>query len=354
MESQIVPLSLRPRLVANWLILTAALILMMAAIGAITRLTESGLSMTEWRPITGMVPPYTDAAWQGEFDLYRATPEYIHKNADMDLAEFKNIYFWEWIHRQWGRLIGLFFILPLVGFWAMGWMSARATWALLLLLGLGCTQAFVGWFMVQSGLIDRPSVSHYRLALHLFVALMLYALLLWLALTIRPPGRLSMTFGARPASGWLKGHAIFALMMVVTTIIWGAFVAGLDAGLIYNEFPTMGDGRLVPIEMWHMKPNWLNIFENHAAVQFTHRWLAITTVLIVLSLTAHALLADIQGRAFPALAIVVLCQAGLGITTLLSGININLAVMHQIGAVILLGLMIVALHGVFRPVKLPA
>lgn len=336
----------RPYIIANWLFLVAAMVLAMAVIGAVTRLTESGLSITEWRPVAGAVPPLSVDDWQGEFTRYQATPEYQKKNLGMTLDEFKRIYFWEWVHRFWGRLIGLAFALPLLVFWLRGWLGARTTWWCFVLLALGGAQGFVGWFMVQSGLIDRPSVSHYRLALHLGCAALLYAGLIALAIHVR--GRaMGKRVEGPPAGPWLRAHGVLALLTLATTIVWGAFVAGLDAGLIYNEFPTMGTGRLMPVEMWHMTPAWINLFENHAAVQFTHRCLAAATVLAVLSLSAHALLVDQRGWIFPVLAVLVLCQAGLGIATLLTGVHLHVAVMHQAMGFVLLGAMVVAVHKLF-------
>jgi cytochrome c oxidase assembly protein subunit 15 len=336
------------RAVATWLLVCAGMIFLMAIIGAITRLTESGLSITEWRPVTGVVPPTTPQAWQAAFDLYRVTPEYIHKNAGMTLEEFKLIYFWEWLHRLWGRLIGLVYAVPLVIFWLKGWLSPRLTWWLLALLVLGGLQGFVGWFMVQSGLVDRPAVSPYRLAVHLTLAMTLYALVLATALSLWPR-RPSL---AAPAGWGLKLHGVLAMVALAATIFWGALVAGLDAGLIYNEFPTMGAGRLMPVEMWHLEPAWLNLFENHAAVQFTHRWLAVLTVMLILALAVHALLTNARGAVYPALAVMALVQAGLGVFTLLSNVQIGVATLHQAGALVLLALMVVALHGIFaRPRK---
>lgn len=336
----------RPYLVANWLLLCALMVFTMANIGAITRLTESGLSITEWKPITGAIPPTTVDQWQSEFSLYQATPEFKQKNMGMTLDEFKKIYFWEWTHRFFGRTIGLVFAVPFMFFWLMGWIPRGYTWKFYGVLLVGGLQGFVGWFMVQSGLIDRPSVSHYRLALHLLTALFLYGLLIWLALSVRARAATKPAPDEAPRrpSLLLRLHAVLALLMLMTTITWGAFVAGLDAGLIYNEFPTMGHGHLIPVEMWHLVPSWLNIFENHAAVQFTHRWLAMATVLVILALAAHALLADIPGWVFPGMALMVLVQAGLGIATLLSGVDIRLAVFHQAGAMVMLALVVAGLH----------
>lgn len=330
-----------------WLGLCAALIFIMCLIGAATRLTESGLSITEWKPITGAIPPLTAADWGHAFDLYRATPEYQHKNLGMSLAEFKTIYYWEWAHRFWGRMIGIVFLVPFIVFWARGLLSRGLTIALLGIFALGGLQGGIGWFMVQSGLIDRPSVSHYRLALHLSCALLLYGLIIWTALTLADR---SLQRSSISSFSWaFRIHALIGLGMVITTIIWGAFVAGLDAGLIYNEFPTMGTGRLVPAEIGHMTPYWINFFENHASVQFAHRWLGVSTVIMLLSLAAHGMLVSPHGRVivFPALAILSLTQGALGIATLLTGVNIYIAVAHQGGAVILLGLTIAVCHRAF-------
>lgn len=349
MESQISNSRVHPALVSRWLMLCALLVFAMAVVGAMTRLTESGLSITQWRPIMGALPPMSSTDWAHVFDLYQQTPEYKHKNMGMSLGEFKQIYWWEWGHRLLGRIIGLVFFVPLVWFWLMGWTPRGLTLKLQLLLLLGATQGFVGWFMVQSGLIDRPSVSHYRLALHLGIALLIYSILIWLALSVR------RLYNTRPLILpthvlCLRLHGILALLILAATIIWGAFVAGLDAGLIYNEFPTMGHGRLWPKEMWHLTPDWLNIFENHAAVQFIHRLLGIASVVMILSFVAHAMLRDLPGRRFPLVALMVLVQAGLGIATLLSGVNIYIAATHQAGALTLLGLMTACLHMVFtRP-----
>jgi cytochrome c oxidase assembly protein subunit 15 len=206
----------------------------------------------------------------------------------MSLPEFKTIYYWEWAHRFWGRMIGIVFLVPFSVFWARGLLSRGLTIALLGIFALGGLQGGIGWFMVQSGLIDRPSVSHYRLALHLSCALLLYGLIIWTALTL---ANRSLQRSSISSFSWaFRIHALIGLGMVITTIIWGAFVAGLDAGLIYNEFPTMGTGRLVPAEIGHMTPYWINFFENHASVQFAHRWLGVSTVIMLLSLAAHGML----------------------------------------------------------------
>ncbi len=339
------------KIIAQWLFVCAALIFILALIGAATRLSESGLSITEWRPITGVLPPLTEADWDQAFALYKATPEYAQKNMNMTISEFQTIFYWEWAHRLGGRLIGFFFLIPFIGFLIAGWIRWRLAFILLAIFALGGLQGKIGWFMVQSGLVDHPTVSPYRLALHLLCAMLLYSSILWLAFSLWARTSLSRpSIPCRPASWSLYFHTIIVLCALIITIIWGAFVAGLDAGMIYNEFPTMGTGHLVPVEMWHLTPPWLNFFENHASVQFTHRWLAISTILLILSLGVHGVLShDTSARLFGSLAIFSLIQGGLGIATLLSGVNIYLAVMHQGGAFILLGLLVATLHRLSDP-----
>lgn len=329
------------RAIAVWLLVTAGFVFAMTVIGAITRLTESGLSMVEWRPLVGTIPPLSDGEWQRVFDLYRQTPEYLYLNAGMTLAEFQNIFFWEWLHRLWGRLIGLVFLVPFLWFWLTGRLDRPLFWRLLGLLVLGGLQGLLGWFMVMSGLVDRPSVSHYRLAAHLGLALIIYSLLVWQALALLRP---------RPAdaapSGALAvpaGHARAALGLAAVTIIWGAFVAGLDAGLAYNSFPLM-DGAFLPPESWALSPVWLNAVENTALVQFLHRWLGIATALVVLALWWRVLaceaLQDGTRRLAHGLAVAVLLQVALGIATLLAGVPIWLGALHQAGAVLVLTLLV--------------
>jgi cytochrome c oxidase assembly protein subunit 15 len=271
-----------------------------------------------------------------EFNRYRQSPEYIKKNAGMSLDDFKNIFFWEWLHRLWGRLVGLFFAVPLLYFWLRRRIAEGYHSKFLGVLGLGGLQGVVGWWMVQSGLVDDPAVSHYRLAVHLGLALVIFALMLWMAMTLlRRDGYLVM----RPvlSTHCLRRHGRWALGFLVVTILWGAFVAGLDAGLLYNEWPLMGRG-FFPSEMWHLSPAWLNVFENHAAVQFTHRWVAAFAVLFVLSFAWR-----VQS---PVLATAVVLQFALGILTLVSNVAIPLAALHQMGAMAVLAALLYQLHRV--------
>jgi len=321
---------------ANWLMICAILVFLMAVIGAITRLTESGLSIVEWKPVTGALPPLSADAWETEFAKYQATPQGQTTNADMTLPEFKTIFFWEWLHRLWGRLIGLAFAIPLAIFWATRRIAEGYKFKYLGLLALGGLQGAVGWWMVASGLVDNPAVSHYRLAAHLGLAIILGSLLYWIALTLlRRDGTLVM----RPIESTpsLRRHGRFALLFIAITIIWGAFTAGLDAGLIYNEWPLMG-GTFVPGEMFAMSPWISNVFENHAGVQFTHRWVAFTAFILVLSFAWRV--------KSPWLATAIVVQLILGILTLISHVALPLAAMHQAGAMLTLAALLYELHRV--------
>jgi cytochrome c oxidase assembly protein subunit 15 len=310
----------------------------MVSVGAITRLNDAGLSMVQWRALMDILPPLNDAAWAHAFELYKNFPEFQQKHFWMSLEDFKSIYFWEWFHRLLGRLLGLAYALPLAFFWWRGMIQPGYKPRLLLLLALGALQGFMGWYMVKSGLVDIPAVSHYRLAAHLGLAFLIFALLLWCALSLRP------RHDGPPAPRGLFLHSMLVLIIFVLTMTWGAFTAGLDAGLVYNEtFPKMG-GSWLPPDIWSRSPAWINLFENHGAVQFVHRWLAISTVLATLSLWAHGIR---RRAAFPALhglALVVFLQMGLGIATLLSKVFLPLAVLHQAGALLTLALLVACLH----------
>lgn len=330
--------TLRP--VYRWLIVCNIFIFAMVIIGAITRLTESGLSMVEWKPLIGTIPPLNEADWQHVFDLYKQTPEFQKKNFWMGIEDFKTIFFWEWFHRVWGRLIGLVYALPFFFFLLKGAIPQGYRLKLAGILALGGLQGYMGWYMVQSGLVDQPAVSHYRLAAHLSLAFLIYSLILWVILDFR-----RMIKGAIPSpDARLYGIAWLVLCALILTIFWGAYTAGLDAGLVYNDsFPKMGD-RFIPDEVWFYTPHWVTLFETHAGVQFTHRWLAMGTCVFVLGFCVYALRRGRMEAVFPALAIMVVLQLGLGIATLFSGVQIAIATVHQAGALILLSLMIGAMH----------
>lgn len=329
------------RAVAVWLLVVAGLVLAMAALGAVTRLTESGLSMVEWKPVTGLLPPLSDTEWNRVFSLYRDTPEFRLRHAWMDLGAFKTIFFWEWLHRLWGHLIALAFLGPFLWFVARG-ARGRLAGRLAGILALGTLQGLIGWYMVMSGLADRPEVSHYRLALHLLTAATVYALLIATALDQSPP--------ATHPLPRLRFHARIVLALVLVTMVWGAFVAGLDAGRVYTTFPTM-DGEWFPSALGTLSPWWRNPLENTAAVQFTHRCLALATLLAALTLAWRARATEgVAGKAGRLLGWLVAAQAGLGIVTLLTGAALHPAVAHQIGAFAVLGTTIWLLQSL-RPVR---
>lgn len=333
------------RAVAVWLLVVAALIFAMAVIGAITRLTESGLSIMEWAPVSGILPPLSTAEWERLLALYRGTAEYQQINRGMTLDEFREIFWWEWIHRQWGRLIGVAYAVPLAWFWLRADLPRWLKPHLLIALGLGGLQGFMGWFMVASGFFgERTDVSQYRLVLHLSLALIIYAYLLWLALSLLRPQAAEQRTGPLGAAGRL-----FAVLLAVT-VISGGFVAGTDAGLTYNTFPLM-DGRLLPAGYAALQPWWLNWFETIAAIQFNHRLLATTTVLAALLLWLWSYgrdLAPATRQGFAAVAGVALAQFGLGIATLLLAVPVWLGALHQAGALLLIAATVFLLHSLRR------
>lgn len=302
----------------------------MALIGAITRLTDSGLSIVEWKPLMGTLPPLSEQEWQRVYELYKQSPEFIHKHHWMALDDFKQIFFWEWFHRLWGRLIGLVYVLPLCWFWIKKKIPSGYGKKLLFILFLGAMQGVMGWYMVMSGLVDRPAVSHYRLAAHLSLAFIVFALLWWTALDLRQArhsnDNIRKDLTRHTVTGGWGATALLSL-----TIIWGAFVAGLDAGLVYNSFPLM-NGQFFPPESFAAAAP----LEHHGWVQFTHRWLAVVTGLFLI---AYSFIVRDK-----ALFLMVLIQIGLGITTLLSQVMILPAVLHQGGAFILLALLLRTQH----------
>jgi len=314
--------------IAIWLFFTAFMVFAMAVIGAITRLTESGLSMVEWRPLIGTIPPMNAEEWQRVFDLYRETPEYQKKNAGMSLDEFQYIFFWEWFHRFWGRLIGLVYALPFFWFLVTKQIPKGYHWKLFGLLILGGLQGVMGWYMVQSGLIDRPSVSHYRLAAHLSLAFLIFGLLIWVGTSLVVSVKESAFF-------CLRRHGWSALFIVALTAIWGAFVAGLDGGLLYNSWPKMG-AHWIPIELNSVG----SLFADPAVVQFVHRWIAIIAAFFILAFWYRCFKNGFGWPAVHAMGAMVFVQVGLGLATLLTQVWIPLAALHQAGAFILTGLMV--------------
>jgi cytochrome c oxidase assembly protein subunit 15 len=307
---------------ARWLYAVAALVVLMVVVGGITRLTESGLSITEWKPISGAIPPLTQADWQHQFDLYRQTTQYQQMNRGMTLPEFQFIFFWEWVHRLIGRLIGVAFALPLAWFAWKRAIPAGYGPRLLALLALGGLQGVVGWWMVVSGLAGRTEVSHYRLAVHLCLALLILGALVW---TARDLSALVRDPASRPAK--LRLWPALALGVLAVQLVWGAFTAGLRAGYAFSSWPLMGD-ELFPAATPMLSPPWLNLFDNPIVVQFVHRWWAFAAAGAMIWLGIKAIRAG-QRRAGIALHVLVTAQVCLGIATLLSGVELWVAVAHQ-------------------------
>jgi cytochrome c oxidase assembly protein subunit 15 len=327
----------RPKSLSNWLLGVAALVLLMIVVGGITRLTESGLSITRWEPVSGALPPMSDGAWQEAFDLYRQSPQYQQVNTGMSLSEFKNIYFWEYVHRLLGRLIGFAFALPLLWFAAKGAVPKGYGWKLVALLALGGLQGAIGWWMVASGLVDRPEVSHLRLAVHLLTAFAIFGALVWVAMDLR---RLAADESARPVR--MPTLAIWVLSLLFLQFLFGAYVAGLEAGYAYSSWPRMGD-EWFPSDAPMLAPFLRNLVDNPIVVQFVHRWLAFVFAGAALLLASRAWARGLQVEA-SALVIAVVVQILLGIFTLLTGVDIYVATAHQGMAALLLGAVLLAAH----------
>ncbi len=335
------------RPVAIWLFSMAGMILVMIVLGGVTRLTGSGLSIMEWAPLMGTFPPMSDAEWQRLFALYQKIPQYDLVNQGFGLAGFKHIFWLEWTHRLWGRLIGAGFLLPLLWFWATGRISRPLRHRLVILFLLGALQGAVGWFMVASGFLpDTTSVSPYRLVIHLGLALVLYGAIIWSALSLLWPHPPSTS---RP--GMLPVLVRISTGLVCLTILAGGFVAGLHAGLDYNTFPLMG-GHLVPQGYADLRPFVRNLTENIAAVQFDHRLLATLTAVTSLATLAAGWIESRSralNRLLMALGLTVVVQYCLGVATLLWVVPVELAALHQAGAALLLTTNLVLLHATRRP-----
>ncbi|MBK8227534.1 MAG: COX15/CtaA family protein [Flavobacteriales bacterium] len=338
---------LRP--VVIWLLTGCAMIALMVVIGGITRLTGSGLSITEWDPIMGAMPPMDEAAWLAAFDKYKQIPEYQLVNSHMQLADFKEIFFWEWAHRNWGRLMGIVFIVPFLLFWRKrllhGWLMKRTLW---IMLGGGVV-ASLGWFMVLSGLVDERdangqllvSVSHYRLAIHLCAAFTVFCMVLWTVFDIRS-GRRGFRSNGSTAGLWSRA----LLMLLAVQVIWGAFTAGLDAGHGYNTWPLM-DGAFLPENATALDSHWLNFTARKDGVQFIHRNLAwlVAAGFIVFAWRFRG----VERLPWRLLIVAVLVQFTLGVITILTQVHLALGILHQFGALLLLAALLKAMHVTGRP-----
>ena len=334
----------RPRALAIWLRIVAAMIVGIVVVGGITRLTNSGLSITEWKPIFGVVPPLTHEQWMQEFAGYQRIPEYQQINRGMTLAGFQAIYFWEYLHRLLARTIGLAFAAPLAWFWWRRAIPAGYGPRLCALLALGALQGAVGWWMVKSGLAVRTDVSHLRLAAHLLTALVTLAGIVWTAADLASLSRNRLAAPAR-----LRPVAIAALLLLFGQITLGAFTAGLDAGYAFSSWPLMGDS-LFPAGTPMLAPGWRNAIDNPVVVQFIHRWFAFVAAAGLAWLAARAIRAgsaEASGAGWMVIGLVCL-QIILGIATLLSGVRIEIAVAHQANAALLLIAAVTAAHAVGR------
>jgi cytochrome c oxidase assembly protein subunit 15 len=323
-----------PGAVAIWLFACCALVFAMVVVGGVTRLTSSGLSIVEWQPIVGTLPPLTDADWQQTFEKYQQTPQYQLVNQGMTLAGFKGIFWWEYIHRLLGRLIGIVFFVPLVWFIARRRIPQGYAWKLLGIFVLGGLQGAMGWYMVMSGLVDNPRVSQFRLTAHLALALAIFAAMFWVGLTLLHPQRARLSAPPlRSARSWAIGFTALVVLMILS----GGFVAGIRAGFAYNTFPLMNGG-VVPAEIFMLEPWWRNFFWNMATVQFDHRLIAWVIAFAVPVLwwklrTTGGLPSRARAGGHLLLALVVM-QIALGIATLLLVVPIPLAAAHQAGAVL--------------------
>ena len=334
------------RAVALWLLACCGLVFLIVVVGGITRLTHSGLSIVEWQPIVGTIPPLGDAQWEETFAKYRATPEFKLRNHDMTLEGFKRIFWWEYVHRLLGRLVGLAFLIPFIYFLVRRRVPEGLGWKLAAIFLLGGAQGALGWYMVKSGLVDDPRVSSLRLAAHLGLAFFIYALMLWTALGLLTPR------STTASSDGTRRRAGFLVFLIFVMVLSGALVAAIRAGYAYNTWPTM-DGRWIPDEIMMIDPWWLNFIHNMATVQFVHRVLAVVIVALVIVTWLQV------GREPPnprarfwshVLVGAAAVQFLLGVTTLLLGTPINLAALHQAGAVALFTCAIILRHAL-RPMR---
>jgi cytochrome c oxidase assembly protein subunit 15 len=335
------------RAVRLWLFTVAALVFAMVLVGGATRLTESGLSITEWQPLTGTLPPLNEAQWRSEFEKYQAIPQYRQLNAGMSLADFKTIYWWEWAHRLIGRIIGVVFFVPLLWFLWRGWIPPRRRAGLWIILGLGALQGVIGWWMVASGLVGRVEVSQYRLATHLILACLIYVALLWTGMRWQDEAGESVSGKLDKAAApmVIRAGATGLLVLLLAQIYLGALVAGLRAGHAYNTWPLI-DGGLVPhsSRLLFEAPLWRNFFENPLTVQFDHRLLGYVVGLMALVHLFNVARLVKSGPVFVGavlVAVVVIVQAALGIWTLLTVVALPLALLHQGTAMLALTLAVI-------------
>ena len=334
--------------IAYWLLGICLLVFLMVVIGGVTRLTGSGLSMVEWKPVTGFIPPFSQSDWQVLFDSYRQYPEFLKVNQGMDLAGFKGIFWLEFIHRVLGRLIGIAFLLPFLYFLIRGMIPKKMVPKLIAMFILGGLQGLLGWYMVKSGLVNDPHVSQYRLTAHLMLAVAIYSYILWTALDLIAAEKQYAGFTLDMLK--LPGKTLLLVVFAVITMISGGFVAGLKAGLIYNTFPLMGDSLIAP-GVFAMQPWYLAMLNDAITVQFNHRLLALTTFFLILGVYIYQRLLTLPSHTrmlFNLVLIVGIIQVALGITTLLLRVPVAIAASHQAGALVLLTTLILLLHNLTK------
>ena len=335
-----------------WLWSIAVLTLLVLVVGGTTRLTRSGLSIVEWRPVTGVVPPLNEARWHEAFERYRQFPEYQRLRQGMTLPEFKFIFFWEYVHRVLARLVGVVFLIPFVVFWLRGAFTPVLLRRTLLLFGMGAAQGVMGWLMVKSGLVDRPSVSHYRLAAHLILAFAIFGYAIWLARGVpAAKPRVAVTVAMPPGARRLMWRGLMLIgALLAAQIVWGAFVAGLKAGHAFNTFPLMAGG-LIPPDLWSLHAGPLSL--NHpAAVQWMHRVLGtlllVVTGAVFLRVRRHVV-DPLSRRLNAGLLLLIATQYALGVLTLLYAVPVGLGVAHQATAMLTFGVWVVWSQHVLRP-----
>ena len=324
--------------VINWLNFSLVIIIIMVVVGAITRLTQSGLSMPDWKPITGIIPPINNEQWKVAFDEYKKFPEFNKVNFNIELSEYKTIYYWEYTHRMLGRFIGLLFLFPFVFFLFKKILNPNLIRRLLYLFMMGAFQGVMGWYMVKSGLVDNPYINHLRLAVHLFIAFIIIAYIYWT--------KLILTYPDQNNNNYITYNKFinFIICLFFIQIVYGAFTAGLKAGQNWNTFPLM-EGRFIPDGLFFLKPICLNFFENDKMIQFIHRFLGLFLLLLIylfsFKMKDLPLKYNLRVRS---LVTIVSCQVFLGIITLISKVPIVLGVAHQFLAIILLLLLLDIKH----------
>ena len=314
-----------------WLNFSLFVLILMVFVGGVTRLTQSGLSMTDWKPITGIFPPTNEEQWISEFNKYKEYPEYQNSDMTMTISEYKTIYFWEYLHRILGRFIGLLFIVPFAYFYLKKYLNKNLIKKLIFVFLLGTFQGFLGWYMVKSGLVNNPYISHYRLFVHLSCAFIIIGLVYWIKLDLLFPKE--QKIGDFFYFNRLINIAIFLFFM---QLMYGAFMAGLKAGKLWNTFPLI-EGKIIPNGLFTLEPFYLNFFENNKLIQFIHRYLGLSLMMIVYYISFQLKEIDLKfNLKSKALVTIVSCQVFLGILTLISEVSIVLAVSHQILAILLM------------------